>query len=39
MIGSSGENSDLLWLVYGGYECYCNSNSDSSVLMMFGGNL
>ncbi len=39
MTGSSGENSDLSWSVYGGYERYRNSNSDSSAPTTFGGNL
>ncbi len=39
MTGSSGENSDLSWSVYGGYERYRNSNSDSSSPTTFGGNL
>lgn len=41
MTGSSGENSDLSWSVYGGYERYrnSNSNSDSSAPTTFGGNL
>lgn len=39
MTGSSGENSDLSWSVYGGYERYRNNNSDSSAPTTFGGNL
>lgn len=39
MTGSNGENSDLSWSVYGGYERYRNSNSDSSAPTTFGGNL
>ncbi|MDI8083797.1 hypothetical protein MJN69_30060, partial [Salmonella enterica subsp. enterica serovar Kentucky] len=31
--------SDLSWSVYGGYERYRNSNSDSSAPTTFGGNL
>ncbi|WP_047657864.1 hypothetical protein, partial [Salmonella enterica] len=39
MTGSSGENSDLSWSVYGGYERYRNSKSDSSAPTTVGGKL